>query len=261
MSKAVAKRATTAAPAATPQQAGDIATVSGETAALLSMIEHAARDPTVDIDKMERLFAMKERIEQRAAEAAFNASMAAAQEKMPAVTRNKENKHTKSSYADLYAIADAALPIAHAHGFGLSFSECPPTANGCMGIACEVTHASGHSKRYVYNIPLDKAGSQGTVNKTDVQAYGSTFTYGRRYATCGVFNIAIVDKDGNAAPAEPRPMLSEEQQMVVRDILLSLDRDEGKFCAHFGFANLASIPAADFEKAKAAASAQPKRKA
>lgn len=259
MSKAVAKRAT-AAPAPAPQQAGDIASVSGETAALLSMIEHAARDPTVDIDKMERLFNMKERIEQRAAEAAFNSSMAAAQEKMPAVIRNKENKHTRSTYADLYAIADAALPVAHEHGFGLSFSECQATAPGCMGIACEVTHSSGHSKRYTYNIPLDKAGSQGTVNKTDVQAYGSTFTYGRRYATCGVFNVAITDSDGNPPPAEAAPTITEDQQIELREILLSLDRDEKRFCTYFGFERLAAIPAADFEKAKRAASAQPKGK-
>ncbi|MBK6599189.1 MAG: hypothetical protein IPG25_15440 [Proteobacteria bacterium] len=34
-----------------------------DSGAMISMIERAARDPSVDLDKMERLFAMKERME------------------------------------------------------------------------------------------------------------------------------------------------------------------------------------------------------
>jgi hypothetical protein len=40
----------------------------------LSMIERAALNPAVDVEKLERLMAMKERIEARNAETAFSAS-------------------------------------------------------------------------------------------------------------------------------------------------------------------------------------------
>ena len=221
-----------------------------ESASMLALIERAARDPSVDIDKMERLFQMHERVEGRHAEAAFNTAMAAAQSKIGPVIKNKKNTHTGSEYADLYAIADAALPVAHEHGFGLSFSECPPTVSGCMGIACEVTHSGGHSKRYTYNIPLDKAGSQGKVNKTDTQAYGSTMTYGRRYATCGVFNIAITDKDGNKAAQNNEP-LNDEQELFIRTQIDATKTDINAFLRYIESESISDIPQSRFPRAKA----------
>lgn len=222
-----------------------------ESAALFSIIERAARDPNVDIEKMERLFAMHERVEAKRAEAAYNAAMSAAQAELVPVVKNKKNDHTKSEYADLYAIADAALPIAHKHGFGLSFSECAPTQPNCMGIACEATHSAGFSKRYTYNIPIDKAGSHGKVNKTDTQAYGSTFTYGRRYATCGVFNIAIKDKDGNASKSSSDP-ITQEQTETLRELVESVDGSTKEFCAYFKIDSIAALPSEQFERAMAA---------
>jgi len=52
------------------------------------MIERAARDPSIDIDKLDRLLLMRERENARVAEQTFNAAMAAAQAEMepPSVT-------------------------------------------------------------------------------------------------------------------------------------------------------------------------------
>jgi len=58
------------------------------TLAFLQMIERAARDPSIDIDKLDRLLLMRERENARVAEQTFNAAMAAAQAEMepPSVT-------------------------------------------------------------------------------------------------------------------------------------------------------------------------------
>lgn len=229
-----------------------------ESAALISMIERAARDQSVDIDKMERLFQMHERASQRRAEGAFNAAMAAAQADIAPVARNKENRHTQSRYADLFAIADKALPIAHRHGFGLSFSEFKSDVPNCLGVECEVTHAAGFSKRYRFNVPVDKAGSQGRVNKTDTQAYGSTFTYGRRYATCGVFNIAVKDMDGNQPPASSET-ITEAQQDELRALIAETNSDLAKFLAIGGVEDLSDILASQFGAAKAKLLAKKKK--
>lgn len=224
--------------------------VAGESAALLAMIERAARDPSVDIDKMERLFQMHERIEQRRAVQAYNAAMAAAQEEMPAVVKNKTNLHTKARYADLYAIADECLPVIHQHGFGLSFSECKATEPNCMGIACRASHRDGHAENYTFNVPVDSAGSQGKVNKTQTQAYGSTFTYGRRYATCGVFNIIITDKDGNAAEP-PDSFITDEQAEQIKKALDDTGGHLPRFCAYWKLEKLTDLPAAKLDAAMA----------
>lgn len=222
-------------------------------AAIIQMIERAARDPSVDLDKMERLFAMHERVQDRRAQEQFNAAMASAQAEIAPVARNKKNEHSGARYADLFAIADKALPIAHQHGFGLSFSEFKSEQPNCLGVACKVSHAGGHSERYEFNVPLDRAGSQGKVNKTETQAYGSTFTYGRRYATCGVFNIAITDDDGGAKSAVDD---RDAALAALRVLVSKAGADEGKICSHFSVESFDDLTARQISEASAGLSAR-----
>jgi len=176
--------------------------VQPETSALISMIERAARDPSVDIDKMERLFQMHERVENKARESAFNTAMAAAQAELKPVARKLNNTQTNSKYADLAAISEAADPIIHKHGFGIISSEFQSALPQHIGVRLKVTHAAGHSEGYDFNIPTDGTGLKGTPNKTATHAYASTITYGRRCAKCAVFDIATMnDTDGNSAAA------------------------------------------------------------
>src|SRR2546430_8064708 len=70
-----------------------------ESTALIQVIERAARDPDIDIDKMERLLAMQERIIARDAEARFNAAMTAAQAEMGRISADATNPETHSKYA------------------------------------------------------------------------------------------------------------------------------------------------------------------
>lgn len=185
------------APAPAPVSEGD---------AFMMMIERAARDPSVDIDKMERLMSMSERRQTREAEAAYNAAMAACQAELIPVARNLENKQTGSKYADLAAIAKVALPIIHRHGFGIICSEFQSAKPDHLGIACKVTHAAGHSERHEFNIPFAGAGLRGNANMTPTHAYATTVSYGRRYAECCVFNIATEDNDGNdGSPKGQKP--------------------------------------------------------
>ncbi len=58
-----------------------------ETAAVLSLIERAARDPAVDIDKLERLMAMQKDMSESRAKVAFDAAMAEMQPKLPVIDR------------------------------------------------------------------------------------------------------------------------------------------------------------------------------
>jgi ERF superfamily len=182
-----------------------------EGGAILSIIERAARDPNVNIDKMERLFDMHQKMQVREAETAFNAAMATAQAQLEPVRRQTSNSHTGKAYADLATIAEAAQPIISAHGFGISFGTAPATLPDHIRMVCDLTHKGGFTKRYESEFPYDLAGSGGKVNKTRIQAFGSTTTYGRRYMTMLVFNIATEDNDGNA-PKGPRKSSAESKR-------------------------------------------------
>lgn len=225
-----------------------------EGSAIIAMIERAARDPNVDIDKMERLFEMRERIESRRALEAYNAAMADTQAELPVVLKNRVNDHTKAKYADLFAIADEALPIIHRHGFGLSFSECPATLPNCIGVSCRASHRSGHSEVYTFNVPVDAAGSQGKLNKTATQAYGSTLTYGRRYATCGVFNIIVTDTDGNAPVATG--IVTPQHVAELVKLIEATKADAGWICERYSIETLEDMTAKQFAEAKAGLSAR-----
>ncbi|MFU3318651.1 single-stranded DNA-binding protein, partial [Pseudomonas aeruginosa] len=65
------------------RQEGAAVIQAGESATILQVIQRAAADPACDIEKMERLMAMHERMQSRSAEAEFNASMAAMQSELP----------------------------------------------------------------------------------------------------------------------------------------------------------------------------------
>lgn len=229
--------------------------VDTETTAMLRMIQQAASDPNVDIVKLERLFEMREKIEDRRERQAFNAAMAAAQAELIPVARNAYNPQTRAKYADLSAISEMALPIIHKHGLALSFSEFRSEIEGCAGIACEVMHSDGYAKSFQFNVPMDGTGLKGNANKTATHAYGSTATYGRRYATLAVFNIIIAakDDDGNGGrQSAPAPeFISEAQIAELQALITETSTDIDRFLKIGNVESLSDITTADFPKAKA----------
>lgn len=249
--KVVAKRKTAEVPAALPMSEGD---------ALISMIERAARDPQVDIGKMERLFEMSERVRNRNAEAAFNAAMAAAQAELVPVAKNQTNKQTSSKYADLAAICEAAMPIINRHGFGVVCSEIKSDKPDCMGVLCNVKHSGGHSERHEFSVPLDGTGIKGNANKTDTHAYGSTFTYGRRYAICGVFNIATKeDTDGNGSGSSSEK-ITDVQAAKIKSLIVEVGADIQRFLAMGEVDSVEDILASQYDKAVALLETKRRRK-
>ena len=86
------------------------------------IIERYLRDPSVDVQKLEGMVALQERMMRWKSESEWNAAMAEAQSKMHAVANDSGNTSTRSRYAS-YAAIDAALrPIYSEHGFSLSFN-------------------------------------------------------------------------------------------------------------------------------------------
>lgn len=177
-------------------------TAPSDTGALMAVIANAARDPQVDVDKMERLMAMHERLTARQSEAAFNSAMTACQMEMRQVSTDAENSQTRSKYAT-YAKLDAYLrPIYTKHGFSLSFDEGESKPD-MVRVVCIVSHIGGHSRTYHRDMPADGKGAKGGDVMTKTHAAGAAGSYGARYLLKGIFNVAIgeYDMDGNAPAA------------------------------------------------------------
>lgn len=173
---------------------------------LLQAITSAASNPQTDIEKMERLFAMHQKMVAQEAEAAFNGAMARAQAHIVPIATNAENAHTRSRYAKLEAINRQIVPIYTAEGLSISFDTAESPVAGWQRTLATVSHAQGHSRQYHLDLPPDAEGAQGKTNKTLVQATGSTNMYARRYLTNMIFNISTYDdKDGNRTKDEIVP--------------------------------------------------------
>ncbi len=222
---------------------------TSETSAIISMIERAARDPAVDLDRMERLFAMRERMVAREAETAFQAAMTAAQAEMPQVLRDAENSHTKSAYARLETIAKAVTPIYTRHGFALSFGTDASPVEGHYRLTCEVTHAAGHRRTVHADLPSDTAGAKGGANKTAVQGFGSTMSYGRRYLTLLIFNVALTNEDNDGNDYGDPPCIGAQQVEQIEALVRETGANLAKFLGIFRVETVAAIPVGRYGEA------------
>lgn len=172
--------------------------VQSEPVSLLAVIERASRDPNVDIDKMERLMAMHERMMAKKAEEEFNDAIVACQHECGTISADAINPQTRSKYAT-YAKLDKALrPIYTAHGLSISYStEDSPKAEHIRVIA--YVSRKGYTRKYQADMPADGKGAKGGDVMTKTHAAGAAMSYGARYLLKGIFNISIGedDDDGN----------------------------------------------------------------
>ncbi|EJN04280.1 ERF family protein [Phyllobacterium sp. YR531] len=226
-------------------------------ASMWATIERVAMDPSIPIDRLKEIMGLLERKEDRAREAddrlakkAYFAAMSKCQADLPVVTKTRTNTHTRSTYADLAAIEEQAMPIIHRYGFGVSFQPDGYNDNGELRILWEISHEEGHVRNGVGEIPVDGAGAKGGVNKTGTQAFGSTATYGRRYLLCMLFNISTGDdNDGNRQNNVKPEFISEEQLARVRELIEETETDTEKFCELGKIDALPDMLAKDFESA------------
>lgn len=172
--------------------------VQDEATNILAVISRAASDPSVDIEKLERLMAMKERMDAKTAESEFNSAMMRVQSKMGRISADATNPQTSSNYATYGKLDKALRPIYTGEGLSLSFGteEAP---EGYVGMVCYVSHTGGHTRTYKAQVPSDGKGAKGNDVMTKTHAFGSGTSYGMRYLLKMIFNVAIgeEDDDGN----------------------------------------------------------------
>ena len=215
---------------------------------MVSMIERVAMDPNADIDKLERMLEMKERLENKAAERSFNEAFALAQSKMPKIAARHKNDQTRSKYAKLQDIYEECKPIAAEYGFSFNAIPVAGGRDGYMNMRWTLRRG-GHSESDVSEIPIDDKGMKGTSNKTQTHAYGSTTQYGRRYLFCSVWDIAIGDDDDGNGAGGGAP-ISAEQYIILRDMMATIGLDEKVVCDAEKISSLEALPANNFERVK-----------
>ena len=227
-----------------------------EVSALLGIIQRVSENPNVDIDKIERMMSMYERMLTNARlvaiEEAFSEAFAKAQAAMKPIVADAKNDQTHSKYASQAAIDIGIRDIYTAHGFSLSFDTEPSAVAEMINIVARLRHTRGYFKDYRLPMPADGKGAKGGDVMTKTHATGSALTYGQRNLTKMIWNIAVSrDDDGNAAGKvqETGEVISKEQLDRLVALCDDLGADKQQFCQYLKVPSLADIPKHLYAKA------------
>jgi hypothetical protein len=208
-----------------------------------------AVEKNLDIDKLERLFAMRR--QDRADEAArqFAVAMADFQKRCPIIDKGKLVHYvTKSGvtihykHAELKHIQAVIKPLCGE--VGLSYSWSNIIEGGKLTTTCTVLHAGGHSRGASFTCPVENS----NPGMSDQQKPASALTFGERYTIIQAFGLVTgePDLDGEqgggakaatitAQQADDLRALAEEVHIKVERILKAahVERLEDITVAHF----------------------------
>lgn len=120
-------------------------------------------------------------------------ALAKAQGEMENASKNSQNPHFRSKYADLAEIINTVRPVLAKHG--LSVTQFPSFDGTLAHVETIIAHESGEWMSGTTSSPVQKA---------DPQGIGSATTYLRRYSLAAVCNLAQEDDDANAASKAPK---------------------------------------------------------
>lgn len=176
---------------------------------MVSMIERVVMNPQADLDKLERMLAMKERLDAQNARVAFAGALSAARAEIPPIvkdatvdfTSGKGRTHYK--HETLAGIAKVIDPVLAQ--YGLSYRFRTSQNGGGVTVTCIIAHSSGHSEETSLSCTPDVSGS-----KNAFQAVGSAVTYLQRYTLKAALGLSA-EVDDDAQSAAPRPNERQKQ--------------------------------------------------
>ena len=234
---------------------------------MLAMIERIATSPSFNLEALNAVVALRERIQAGEAKSAFDRDLAAMQPKLPTIdSRGLITVYSKADrdkvggpqpgdrpqqvtpYALLADINDAIRPALAEHGFALSF-RIGQAADGKITVTGILSHRDGHREETTLTLPYDSSGS-----KNSVQAAGSSYSYGRRYATLMLLNISSrapqdMDDNGRAAGAGEEAALDDADIAYVEKLLKETNADREAFLGVYKVSAVPALTTAQFKNA------------
>jgi len=214
-----------------------------QSSAIIQVIERAASNPAVDIEKMERLLAMQERILDRNARSAYAAALARMQPELPII--EEKGRTQQSKYARWEDVVGIITPILARHGFALSFRT--KSEGSLVTVTAVLSHEQGHSEATSLTLPFDTSG-----NKNAVQSVGSSTSYGKRYTASAILNLRTGDPDDDGQSGAGGAKITDAQVKTLEKLIEETGANQAAFLKHVGSSALAEIPVARYSAAVAA---------
>lgn len=161
---------------------------------MLQIISQAVSN-NIPVESLERLLAVKERLDAENARQAFIRAMANFQNDCPIIAKTKQGNGYK--YAPLDAIVSQVKPILARNG--LTYRIESSDEGESITATCVITHEFGHSERSSFSAKTDAIISKaGNKVRSSAQDTATANTFAKRYAFCNALGIMTGDEDTDA---------------------------------------------------------------
>lgn len=235
-----------------PELATSVTVAPNGQASMLQVIASAAANPDCDVQKMQALLAMQDKLIEREARQEFSAAMAAACGEIPQVEKNGtvslggKGGYKFSKWEDMDRVI---RPVLAAHSLRLSFNTRSAESGNNKVIVGTISHANGQSQSAEIELPIDAG--QG---RNPLQGFGSTISYGKRYCAEMLLNIVRSDEDndGRYRQQQEVPRIDAEQKDEIIELLQMSGKDTSRFLAWIGAPTVDEMTQPQFQRARAA---------
>lgn len=205
----------------------------------------------LDVEKLERLISLQERVTDRQARTEFFAALRAFQDDCPVLHKSKTAKIATSgggsysySYATLDSIARTVRPILAKHGLSYSWTTDPSSDAKVLNVVCILRHVEGHEDRSMFPVPSDTSAKMSAAQKN-----GAALTYGQRQSLVSVLGVTASDDVDGAEGVEP---LTPDQIEELNDLVTSSGADYQRFLAYMEIDNMGDLTQGQFQDAQSA---------
>jgi len=169
------------------------------------------------------------------------AAFSKAQGEFGTVEQNRKNPFFKSSYADLDAIIRAVKPSLVKNN--LCFYQYTSTQEGVVLLHSRLLHASG--QWIESQTPIKPP-------KPDIQSYGSTMSYQKRYAAQTLLGITTsddpTDDDGTSIQSTYSPKITTSQLVKLNEEIGSKGFIKDAIKKKLGISSLSDMKISDYDR-------------
>jgi len=206
---------------------------------MIAIIEKAIINPDIDVEKMQALLDVQERIMDKHAHIEFNKSMVETIVEIPSFEKLTSGHNYK--YATFEQINKVVKPILASHDLYVTFATDFQSDNYVM-VTAEITHKDGFSKKTSMRFPFDSTGS-----KNEVQAVASAISYGKRYMQNALLNITTHGEDDDGFASERT--IGDKEIARLNNGLDKSGVSLNKLCESMNVAKLSEIKVDNFSEA------------
>lgn len=150
-----------------------------------------------NVETIEKMLALKERVDKENARKAFKEAFADWQGNKPEIKKTKAGWNANYYYAPLASIQKQVDPVLS--NTRITYRWEHEQKEKEIRVTCVLSHIDGHEERTSITVPHDGSGG-----KNAIQAVGSAVSYGERYTLLGALGLsADDDDDGKEAKKAP----------------------------------------------------------